>query len=348
MFNSLPIDVVDPLSCPGYEELLSATPEASFFHSSAWASVLRETYGFRPRYLATMQDGHFGLLMPLMHVRNAFTGNKGVGLPFTDECMPLLNESRHKEALMESLICLGRRLGWKSVEWRGGQGLLGGAVPALKYLGHWVDLAQGEERLLGSFRDSTRRNVKKAQREGVEARVEKSGQAMRVFYGLQCLIRKKHGLPPQPLGFFLKLWEHAVSRDKGFLVLAYHRGTVVSGAVFLHLGPRAIFKYGASAQAAEPLRANNLVMWEGMRECMRRGCSTLSLGRTHPGNTGLLQFKRGWASLEAPIDYYRYDLKTKAFTRLSSRETGWHSFILSRFPLPVLRLLGSVLYPYMA
>ncbi len=82
-----------------------------------------------------MQDGHFGLLMPLMHVRNAFTGNKGVGLPFTDECMPLLNESRHKEALMESLICLGRRLGWKSVEWRGGQGLLGGGCASIEVPG---------------------------------------------------------------------------------------------------------------------------------------------------------------------------------------------------------------------
>lgn len=343
-----PIDVIDPLSFPGYEKLLTATPDASFFHSGAWARVLMESYGYRPRYVVAVDQGRFGVLMPFMEIREVLGGKKGVGLPFTDECSPLLTNGCDPEGVAQEMISLGRGLSWRSVEWRGGPGLLREAVPSLSYLGHTVELDVGEEDLFRSFRESTRRNVAKALKQGLEARIETSFQCMRTFYGLQCLTRKKHGLPPQPLRFFMKLWEHAVCAGKGFVVLAYHRGLAVSGAVFLHQGSRGIFKYGASAGAAGPLRANNLVMWEGMRECIRRGCKSLSLGRTEPGHTGLLQFKRGWGGVEEPLNYYKYDLRRKSFARVKPRESGWHTALLSRFPLPLLRFLGAILYPRMA
>lgn len=343
-----PIDVIDPVSFPGYEELLSATPDASFFHSGAWARVLLESYGFRPKYMVAIEQGRFGVLMPFMEIGKAFAGKKGVGLPFTDECSPVLNGGCDTKGLAEKMISLGRGLSWRSVEWRGGPGLMQEAVPSMTYLSHKVELGMGEEELFRSFRESTRRNVAKALKQGLEAGVETGLQGIKTFYGLQCLTRKKHGLPPQPFRFFMKLWEHAVSAGKGFVVLAYHRGVAVSGAVFLHQGSRGIFKYGASCRAAEPLRANNLVMWEGMRECIRRGCKSLSLGRTGPGHLGLLQFKRGWGGIEETLNYYKYDLRRKGFTRVKPRESGWHTALLSRFPVPLLRLLGAILYPRMA
>lgn len=342
------MEIIDPLSFEGYEELLSATPQASFFHSSAWAWVLKESYGFRPRYLASVGNGSFEALMPLMEVGTSLIGKKGVGLPFTDECRPLLNNGTDSQELAEKLIFLGRSFAWRRVEWRGGLGILKGAVPSLSYLGHTLGLEMGENGLFRSFRDSTKRNVAKALKQGLDARIETSPESMRIFYGLQCLTRKRHGLPPQPLRFFMKLWEHAVKAGKGFLVLAYHKGLAVSGAVFLHQGARGVFKYGASSRAAESLRANNLVMWEGIRECIRRGCKELSLGRTQPGHSGLLQFKRGWGGLEEPINYYRYHLRRGEFAREKPMENGWYTAVLSRFPVPLLRLLGGLLYPHMA
>jgi hypothetical protein len=167
-----------------------------------------------------------------MEVGHTLLGKKGVCLPFSDECPPLVNGGSCGEGLLQSLLSSGQGLGWRSVEWRGGAGLSQKAIPSLSYLGHWVELGMGEENLFRSFRESTRRNVAKAFKQGVEARVETSAQSVRIFYGLQCLTRKKHGLPPQPLRFFMKLWEHVLRAGKGFVVLAYHRGHVVSGAVF--------------------------------------------------------------------------------------------------------------------
>jgi hypothetical protein len=89
-------------------------------------------------------------------------------------------------------------------------------------------------------------------------------------------------------------------------------------------------------------------MWEGIRECARLGCTTLSLGRTDPGHDGLLQFKRGWGTEESRIMCYRYDLTRSAFVQDSSLVDGWHSHVFRRLPLPLSRLTGALLYRHMA
>ena len=73
--------------------------------------------------------------------------------------------------------------------------------------------------------------------------VSQSAEAMQEFYKLQCLTRKRHGLPPQPLHFFLNIHRHILSQNMGMIVLARHQGQpVAAGETLLILrteGPNA-------------------------------------------------------------------------------------------------------------
>src|SRR5260370_28840299 len=82
--------VMDPVTHPGWDSLATAHPESSFFHSSAWARVLEETYGHRPFYFCRLRNGQLEELLPVMEVSSVFTGRRGVSLPFTDFCFSLL------------------------------------------------------------------------------------------------------------------------------------------------------------------------------------------------------------------------------------------------------------------
>jgi hypothetical protein len=342
------IEIINPLTFPGYDDLLLATPGHSVFHSSAWARVLVESYGYRPLYFASVGDGKFDALMPMMEVRSIFTGRRGVSLPFSDQCPPLINGKASAEQLADTVTDHGRRAGWRSVEWRGAEGLKEGAAPSQSFFCHTLELGQDEARMLSSFRDSTRRNIAKAKREGVTTRIERSWEGVSDFCRLNDLARREHGLPPQPPSFFRSLHRHVISAGSGFVALAYQEDRPIAGAVFLHFGREAMYKYGASDRAYQVLRANNLVMWEGIRECARLGCNRLSLGRTDPGHDGLFQFKNGWGAHETRVSYHRYDLKRSAFVQDSSRVNGWHNGAFRRLPLPVSRLTGALLYRHMA
>ena len=82
------LDILNPLDCDGWNDLVISSGSRSFFHSSEWARVLVETYKYKPLYFALVQDDRLRLLIPFMEVSSLITGRRGVSLPFTDFCEP--------------------------------------------------------------------------------------------------------------------------------------------------------------------------------------------------------------------------------------------------------------------
>ena len=281
-----------------------------------------------------------------MELENPLSGKRGVSLPFSDYCDPVGESGVPVPSLMESISEYGEKAGWKTVELRCRDIVLDNAVPSQEFLNHVLDLRGNEAELLSRFRDSTRRNIRKAIKEGVEVRIEDSFESIRQFYRLNCFTRKEHGLPPQPFRFFENLHRHLISRGAGFVAIAYHESSPVSAAVYLHAEHKGFYKYGASDKNHFHLRANNLVMWEAIRWYLKNGYSSLCFGRTEVENEGLNQFKAGWATEEGTIRYYMLDVNTKKFLKRKSKVSGIHNSIFRHMPIPLLRFSGEMLYRY--
>lgn len=314
-----------------------------------WTKVLEESYGFKPMLLSCVEDGKIRLLMPLMEVRSLITGNRAVSLPFLDRCDTIFTEQGLFDEALEMAKNLAKNRGWRYIEWRGAAGFNDGTDPSETFFEHVLDLERPTDKIFASFRESNRRNIKKALKAGLEVRRDDSLEALAGYYELHCLTRREHGLPPQPFSFFRYLHKHIIAKGHGFTALAYHQGQPVAGAVFLHFGREAIYKYGASRKDQQGLRPNNLIMWEAIRHYCDKGFKTLSLGRTEPQNNGLLQFKQGWGAAESILKYYRYSPARNGFVKNpDSRLTGRHNRVFRSFPIPVLRLVGALLYRHMA
>jgi len=216
----------------------------------------------------------------------------------------------------------------------------------ISYIGHTLDLTKGEKALYSGLRDSTRRNIKKAEKEKVEVRVEKTREAMGKFCRLNRLTRREHGLPPQPYHFFEQVHRDIISKDSGFIALAYLQGKAIAGNVYFHFGDQGIYKYGASYRTYQELRANNLVMWQAIKWFTGRDFKSFCLGRTELENEGLRQFKGGWGPEEHQIQYFKYDLRQGAFVPGRQKGEPFYIGIFRHVPGPVLNLIGSLLYKH--
>jgi len=338
--------ILDPTLLDSWDAEIAALPGASFFHGAAWATVLKKSYGFTPVYF-TKSEGKMTAAIPLMEVSSFLTGKRAVSLPFTDYCEPLVPHVEVSKVLFEAIVQEGRKRQWKYIELRGGADFVGDRQAASWFYRHTLDLMPGDAKLFKNLRDSTRRNIKKAEKEGVEVRFETTPEALREFYRLNCLTRREHGLPPQPWRFFENLHEQILARGMGTVVLAFYEGNAVAANVYLHANGEAIYKYGASDKTYQNLRAANLVMWEAIKRYAGQGARSLCFGRTEPENEGLRQFKTGWGAEESVINYYRYDLAADAFVPGPKTVSARANRAFSRLPVAALKAIGGLLYRHM-
>ena len=341
------IQILDPLRDPAWDERVITAARCSIFHTSSWARVLADSYGYRPHYAGVVRNGDMTALLPVMEVSSFLTGKRGVSLPFTDQCEPVTSEEVSVPFLCEHIIDHGRRSGWRYLELRSGSAMPGAIPPFTVCFGHTLDLAGGRDRLAAGLRDSTRRNIKRARNAGIRVSVSNSPEDLETFCRLNWITRREHGLPPQPGTFFKNILRHILAKERGMVVLATHGSRAIAGAVYFHFGTKAVYKYGASDRRYQHLRANNLIMWEAIERYASKGCRTFDFGRTEPENEGLLQFKRGWGADERTVHYYRYDLRQEAFVVGSLGVSGAHTAYFRHMPLPLLKMAGSILYRHM-
>ncbi len=337
------IQIINPIEYPDWDELLLTNPGSTFFHTSAWARVLAESYKYRPLYFMTAGNGRLTALVPVMEINSPLTGKRGISLPFTDYCRPIAANNEQLDDLLKKVVAYGQQAGWRRLELRGGMDFHSQPPASATFISHSLDLSGSVDQVFKTFRSSTRRNIKHAARENVRVLFDHSWQAVETFYRLNAVTRKHHGVPPQPKKFFKKVHEHIISKNRGVVALALHAQEPVAGGVFFHYGKKAIFKYGASLRRCHRLRPNNLLMWETIRRYLEAGYQYFSFGKTEPDNKGLAQFKRGWGTRERLIYYYTFDIRANAFiARKKNSRSSYHFFRL--LPEPILKLAGNVLY----
>jgi hypothetical protein len=337
------VSIVDPLAQPNWDDLLIPFEHATFFHTTSWARVIHDTYGYKALYFTVRRDEKIIGLIPVMEVKSRLTGTRGVSIPFTDICHPLVESPEILRVLVDSVLAYGKDNRWKYVEIRGTTGCHESFTSFTPFYVHTLNLRRGEEVLLKSFRGSTRRNIRKAEKAEVKVSFANSLSAMEAFYCLHCETRRRHGLPPQPWLFFERLHEHVISQGRGFVALASHKESEIAAAVYLLWKNGAIYKFGASKRNHTHLRTNYLVMWEAIRRLVRNGFTNLHLGRTDCDDSGLLQFKRGWRADERVLRYHLINLNGEAMC-LEKSPFRVLSPIVKMMPLSALRVMGKLLY----
>ena len=301
--------MIDPLRDSRWTSLVSRHPDASVFHTSEWLRVLQRTYGYQPIAFTTsaphteLEDG-----VVFCQVRSWLTGRRLVSLPFSDHCEPLVASAERFAAIAAHLESVRRMDGWSYVELRPRTDVMvsaPGARAADRYWFHLLDLRPSEDALFAALhKDSIQRKVQRAGRERLEYEEAHDENALRTFYELLQMTRRRHRLPPQPLEWFRGLAEAFGSSMK--IRLARHRSRAIASIVTLRHGSTMVYKYGASDETFHPLGGMHLLFWKTIQEARTIGCTLLDLGRCDLDNEGLATFKDRWGSTRSELTYWRY------------------------------------------
>jgi len=167
-----------------------------------------------------------------------------------------------------------RRLGWQQGEDAGAG--FGDVQPRYVYQ---VPLANRSlDDVLKGFNQLWRRNIKKAEKSGVEI-VQGGYDDLPVFHQLYLETAERDHFIPRPLSYFQRQWTALTNEDPNRmrLYLAYHEGDALAGTTMITVGEHVWYSYGASTVHKREVQPNNAIQWRMLRDAYALGATVYDL-----------------------------------------------------------------------
>ena len=191
-------------------------------------------------------------------------------------------------------------LGWQQQSAEGG---FAAGQPQFNFQIPLVDEAgqpRTEADVLSGMNQLWRRNIKKADKSGVEVALAERTD-LKAFHDLYAHTAERDRFTPRPLSYFETMYDalRAEAPDRIQLWTARHDGDLVAATIAIRVGTHAWYSYGASSTEKREVRGSNAVQWAMIRHALESGAHvydlrgiTETLDADDP-HVGLIQFKVG-------------------------------------------------------
>src|SRR5205085_4478459 len=100
---------IDPLSDRRWDAFVKAHPSPRGHHLGGWASILRDCYGYKPKYIALEQGGDLAGVLPLVSSGRRLSGSRLSSLPTAKAAGPLASTHEDERRLLGAAVEITRR-----------------------------------------------------------------------------------------------------------------------------------------------------------------------------------------------------------------------------------------------
>ncbi len=235
-----------------------------------------------------------------------------------------------------------QELGWRLQGAEGGfaagQPRFNFQVPLRQVEGRDAGEPRTESDVLAGMNQQWRRNIKKADKAGVEVTAgdvtAAEGGDLKAFHDLYVHTAERDHFTPRPLSYFETMFRALLAEepDRIRLYLARHEGDLVAATIWIRVGTHTWYSYGASSTEKRDVRGSNAIQWRMIQDALAAGADvydlrgiTDTLDSDDP-HAGLIQFKVGTGG-EAVEYAGEWDLPLngplyKAFSVYMARRSG--------------------------
>ncbi len=286
----------------GWDDYVSAHPQASAYHRAAAVRVGADAFGLRTTFLSAHgEDGRIVGVLPLVEQSSLLFGRFLISVPFFTYGGILAESDDAAAQLAESAAALAQVRRAAHVELRHIAPVAGIKLSErLDKVSMMLPLPTSEEALGKQLGSKLRSQIRRADREPIEILW---GGAERVpeFYRVFAPAMHELGTPVYPQRFF-----DVVCRAlQGLCAVLVVRvaGVVQAAAIVIRHGRRLEVSWAAATPAAKRGAVNMKMYWELMRYAVEQGMDTFDFGRSTV-DSGTYRFKAQWGAQPVQLHWY--------------------------------------------
>jgi len=199
----------------------------------------------------------------------------------------------------------------------------------------WVDVSLDPEILWRDhFEHSCRKNINRAEKEGVRVFTGSSEDHIREFHRVYCETMNRNNAESSyyfPCEFFKAVREELPENSR--FVLAEYRDQIVAATLYLY-DDHDVFSFLGGADAAfQHVRPTNAVIWKTIRWAHEAGKKRLILGGGYKPDDGIFRFKSSFSRFRQPFyvytrihlhqDYGRFEQRCREFHGLNGEPISY-------------------------
>ena len=331
--------VLDDANTARWDAFVKATPEATFFHTSGWRTVIERAFAHRCHYLYAERDGRIEGVLPLAHVRSRLFSNALVSTPFCVYGGVVATSHRARAALEKAACELARRLRVDHLELRGADTGPTDWPRKRLYYTFRKPIENNEAANLAAIPRKQRAVIRKSLEAGLDFQIDRDTERL---YDLYAVSLRNLGTPvfgPRYMALLKSVFGAACE------IMTVTRGTeAVASVLSFYFRDEVLPYYAGADHNARELKANDYMYWQLMNHAAGRGARTFDFGRSKQ-DTGPFQFKRHWGFEPQPLSYTYYLVRARELPDLNPTNPRYRPFIHAwqRMPVSLTRVVGPML-----
>jgi FemAB-related protein (PEP-CTERM system-associated) len=328
-----------------WNSFLNKSDGATIYHTPEWKRFLEKTFGYKSEYLFANNESEdiIGFL-PLFYIKSKLTGNKLCSVPFSHICDPIGTKDASRY-LLEEAINLFQKSNLNFLEIRG-------TINDERFMNlnsfstYILELSPKPDDVWSKLnKGSVRWAIKKARNAGVTVETTRDIGDLKEFYEINALTKKDLGVPCHPWKFFKNMFD--ILGTRASLYTAKFNGEIIGGGIMIDFKDRVLYGYGASNPNYLNLHPYNSFIWKSIEDSCVKGYNIYDFGRTSYSNTGLIDFKRRWGTVETKLYYNYYPMKSNLLSE--NRESTKYklaSRVIEKMPLLMYKQFSDVVFQH--
>lgn len=339
------VEITENVSKEAWKKFLYRCDDATVYHTPEWKEFLEKTFNYKSKYLFAKDScGNITGLLALFHIKSKLRGNELCTMPFSHNSTCIGSEEI-RNILIDEGIKLYHELNAGCFEIRG-------RVNHDKFqfqnsfCVHTIKLSPDTNELWTKISRGARSSTKKPIRQGVNIYPTKSMEDLKDFYDLNCITKKKIGVPSHPWKFFKNMFE--LLEEYTILYVVKYNSEIVAGGIFEYFKDTVTFGYSAYNPDYLYLRPNNLLVWKSIEDACVNNYKHYSFGRTSYDNKGLMVFKERWGAVETELCYSYYpNIPNSLLTNRNNIQYKVGTRVFRDMPVKMYKPCSDILFKHL-
>jgi lipid II:glycine glycyltransferase (peptidoglycan interpeptide bridge formation enzyme) len=164
---------------------------------------------------------------------------------------------------------------------------------------------KSQDVLWNGFEQRVRRSVRKSEKNVVNVNIDNvDDQKFEKFYKLHKVDMESKNGKPKPPEFFSAVRKHFSQGQDYDIFTATKDDVEIAYLLVFYFGPFTEYYMPAYRSDSKHLQSTSSLIWESMKESIRKNMEFYNFGGTWKSQNELYMFKKGWSSIDHHYNYY--------------------------------------------